>query len=52
MGQKEEYLEHLGKGHRYLVVEKHYKVIYRIENDIVYITDVFDTQQDQDKMKP
>lgn len=52
MGQKEEYLAHLGKGHRYILVEKRYKVIYRIEGQIIYVTDVFDTQQDESKMNP
>jgi toxin ParE1/3/4 len=49
-GQKEPYLEHLGLGHRRLV-ENHYKIIYRIEGDYIYITDVFDSRQDPEKMK-
>ncbi|MCB0597828.1 MAG: type II toxin-antitoxin system RelE/ParE family toxin [Lewinellaceae bacterium] len=51
MGQEEESLVELGQGHRYLV-EEHYKIIYRIIDDVVYITDIFDTRQDSDKMKP
>ncbi|MCO6490021.1 MAG: type II toxin-antitoxin system RelE/ParE family toxin [Phaeodactylibacter sp.] len=46
MGQKEENLEYLGLGHRYVLVSPHYKVIYRIEGQVIYVTDVFDTRQD------
>ncbi len=49
-GQEEPYLEHLGLGHRRLVVS-HYKIIYRIIEDYIYITDIFDSRQDPDKMK-
>ena len=49
-GQLEEYLLRLEKGHRY-ILEKHTKIIYRTEGDIIYITDFFDTRQDPDKMK-
>lgn len=38
VGQYEEYLEHLEKGHRRLV-EGNFKIIYRIEEEGVYITD-------------
>jgi toxin ParE1/3/4 len=50
MGQKEEYLEHLGLSHR-RVIESHYKIIYRIEGEIIYVTDIFDSRQDPAKMK-
>lgn len=49
-GQIEEYLEHLGLGHRRIVVS-HCKVIYRIEKDTVFVTDFFDTRQSPKKMK-
>ena len=49
-GQKEEYLEHLGKEHRRLI-DGHFKIIYLIEGDIIYITDFFDTRLDPEKMK-
>ena len=49
IGQKEEFLEHLGKNHRRLI-EGHFKIFYRIEDDMVYITDFFDTRQDPMKM--
>jgi len=49
-GQKEPFLEHLGLGHRRLV-EDHCKIIYRIDGEYIYITDIFDSRQDPDKMK-
>jgi plasmid stabilization system protein ParE len=50
IGQYEEYLEHLEKGHR-RVIEGDFKIIYRIESDCIYITDFFNTRQDPEKMK-
>ena len=50
LGQKEEYLEHLGQGHRRLI-EGHFKIIYLVGKDAVYITDIFDSRQDPEKMK-
>lgn len=49
-GQLEPYLEHLNLGHRRLV-EGNYKIIYRIEGQIIYITDIFETRQNPKKMK-
>ena len=49
-GQKEPFLEHLGLGHRRLV-ESHCKIIYRVDGEDVYVTDIFDSRQDPDKMK-
>jgi hypothetical protein len=48
--QKEPFLEHLGLGHRRLV-ESHYKIIYRVAGENIYVTDIFDSRQDPDKMK-
>ncbi|WP_209329141.1 type II toxin-antitoxin system RelE/ParE family toxin [Lunatimonas salinarum] len=50
VGQYEEYLEHLEKSHRRLI-DGNFKIIYRIEEDCIYITDFFDTRQDPEKMK-
>lgn len=50
IGQYEEYLKHLGKGHRRLV-EGVFKIIYRIKGDYIFIIDFFDTRQNPDKMK-
>ena len=52
MGQEEEELKEVGLGHRYLLVEPLYKLIYLIIKPIIYITDIFDTRQDPNKMKP
>lgn len=50
MGQQEEYLSHMGQSHR-RVVEGIYKIIYRVENDVIIITDIFASPQDPSKMK-
>lgn len=50
IGQREEYLEHLGKSHR-RIIEGNYKIIYRIEGESIYITDIFDSRQNPDKMR-
>ena len=39
LGQPEEYLEHLNLGHR-RIIEGHYKIIYRIKGQTIYITDI------------
>lgn len=49
-GQKEPCLEHLGLDHRRLI-QGHYKIIYRVIEEYIYITDVFDSRQDPEKMK-
>lgn len=49
-GQKEYLLEHLELDHRRLV-EGHYKIIYRVIDEYIYITDIFDSRQDPAKMK-
>jgi plasmid stabilization system protein ParE len=49
-GRKEEYLEHLGLNHR-RVIESHYKIIYRVIGSTIFITDIFDSRQDPEKMK-
>ena len=50
IGQKEPLLEHLGLGHR-RIVEGHCKIIYKVVGEYIYITDIFDSRQDPDKMK-
>jgi plasmid stabilization system protein ParE len=49
MGQHEEYLDHLGQSHR-RVIEGHYKIIYKVEGELIIITDIFDSRQDPSKM--
>ena len=39
-GQKEPYLEHLNLDYR-RIIESHYKIIYRVVGETIYITDVF-----------
>jgi plasmid stabilization system protein ParE len=49
-GQSEPFLEHMGLDHCRLI-KGHYKIIYRVIDEYIYITDVFDSRQDPDKMK-
>jgi toxin ParE1/3/4 len=44
-GQLEETLKRLEEGHRYLV-NGNYKIVYKVLNESILITDVFDTRQD------
>ncbi len=50
IGQQEEFLDHIGQFHR-RVIEGHYKIVYRIEGQVIIITDIFDSRQDPSKMK-
>ena len=50
IGQKEPFLERTGLDHRRLI-EGYYKIIYRVEEEIIYVTDIFDSRQDPEKMK-
>jgi toxin ParE1/3/4 len=50
IGQEEEFLKELGLGHRRMV-EGNYKIIYRISDNIIYVTDIFDSRQNPTKMK-
>ncbi len=49
-GQIEPYLTHLELDHR-RIIEGNYKIIYRVVGEYIYITDIFDSRQDPDKMK-
>ena len=48
-GPIEELLTGRGKDHRYLV-QGNYKIIYRIENETVWIITLFDCRQNPEKM--
>ncbi|MFZ1693905.1 MAG: type II toxin-antitoxin system RelE/ParE family toxin [Flavobacteriales bacterium] len=48
-GQYEPLLDHLGLGHR-RKVSGNYKIIFRIINDLIFVSDIFDTRQDPEKM--
>ncbi|MBY0436185.1 MAG: type II toxin-antitoxin system RelE/ParE family toxin [Cyclobacteriaceae bacterium] len=50
LGQLEPSLLKLNKSHRRLI-EGTYKIIYRVEDQKIYITDIFDSRQDPKKMK-
>lgn len=50
MGKKEEYLEHLNLGHRALI-QGNYKIIYRVQQNTIFVTDIFDTRQNPKKMR-
>lgn len=45
----EELLLHVDKGHR-CIIRGNYKIIYKIQNQKIYITDVFDTRQNPEKI--
>lgn len=49
-GPAEESMNRFGKKYRRLI-SGNYKIIYRIEGDEIYITDVFDSRQNPGKMK-
>ncbi len=49
LGQLDENFDRLLLKHRRLIVGN-YKIIYLIEDDVVYISDIFDTRQDPKKM--
>ena len=49
IGQEEETLKSLNEGHRYLV-SGNYKIIYKVLNKTVFITTVFDTRQNPNKL--
>lgn len=50
IGQEEEDLKHLKSGHRYLIIG-HNKILYKVKNETIYITHVFDTRQNPKKLK-
>ena len=49
-GALESELEHLGAGHRRVIVGP-FKIIYRLTANAVYVTDIFDTRRDPKRMK-
>ena len=48
-GQYEPLLDHLGLKHR-RKVSGNYKIIYRIIDDLIFVSDIFDSRQDPDQM--
>ncbi len=49
-GTREELLKNFNEDYRY-IIRGNYKVIYKIKDKDIYITDVFDTRQNPDKIK-
>ncbi|MEO1049115.1 MAG: type II toxin-antitoxin system RelE/ParE family toxin [Bacteroidota bacterium] len=49
-GQVEPYLLSFRKGHR-RIIEGNFKIVYRIEDNAIYIIDFFDSRNDPGKMK-
>jgi plasmid stabilization system protein ParE len=50
IGQEEPDLKIKNQGQRYLV-NGHNKIVYRVKEDVIYITHVFDTRQNPKKLK-
>ena len=48
-GTIEAMLQQLKEGHRY-IIRGNYKIIYKIQSQRIYITDVFDTRQNPTKI--
>lgn len=48
-GQIEMTLQYLGESHRY-IVSGNYKIVYRITDETVLITDLFDSRQDPQRI--
>ncbi len=48
-GQLDPYLKKLNKGHRRLIAGN-FKIIYRLDKEIIYITDFFDSRKSPSSM--
>jgi len=48
-GQYEPYLAKLKQGHRRLI-EGNFKIVYRVEDNVIYVVDFFDSRDDPKKM--
>ena len=49
-GQYEPYLAKLKQGHR-RIIEGNFKILYRVEDNTVYVVDFFDSRDSPSKMK-
>lgn len=49
-GPTEPVLAFMQKGHRYLLLGR-YKIVYRVEGEVIHITDFFDTKQHPSRMR-
>lgn len=50
IGKEEELLKSLNENHKYLI-SKNYKIIYKVVNNQIFITDIFDVRQDPSKIR-
>ena len=50
IGAEEENLKDLNQGHRY-IIQGNYKIIHRMIEDEIYITDIFDSRQNPAKLR-
>ena len=48
-GSEDDFLKSCGLSRRYLV-EGNYKIVYRIDGELIFITQIFDARQDPNKM--
>jgi mRNA-degrading endonuclease RelE of RelBE toxin-antitoxin system len=49
-GQKEVLLDHLNTDYRRIIVGN-FKIIYKVDSDVVYVLDFFDVHRNPDNMK-
>ncbi|MEZ5009122.1 MAG: type II toxin-antitoxin system RelE/ParE family toxin [Chitinophagales bacterium] len=49
IGQIEDSLKTLNKNYRY-IVQSNYKIVYKIEKSNIYVTDIFDSRRDPNKI--
>ncbi len=49
LGQLEPFLDELGLGHRHILTGN-FKIIYLIQGDSIFITDLFDTRRNPEKI--
>lgn len=50
MGPVEPLLLNRPGGYRGLCIHKHYKVIYRVEGNMIYVVDIWDTRQEPKRL--
>lgn len=51
IGQKEPLLEERAMNYRYLFIKPYFKVIYLIQNDALYLMDVWDVRQEPQRLQ-
>lgn len=51
IGKREWNIGNVSHAFRSLVIHSHYKIVYRIVGDVIYIIDIWDCRQDPYRMK-